>query len=282
MADKKISAFAAAGALTGAELLEVVQDGVNVRSTIQDVVDMASGGGGTAIAVCAFQDDGSLGANAVGIDSVSHDSTGVYTVTFTDGFFDVAPIAVGNPLGNFNANGTVNIVSTSAAGAQVRTYNSAGSAADMAVSFIATAGDSGGGAGGGSDVVSGTFQMTLVGLTTPEVVDWNYIIVGGRLVTIWTESGATGTSNSTGFSASGTPIPAEIRPAAFTTLPCILRNATGPMSGGMFIGADGSVFFAVGKLYLTNYLAVEALSFLASGDKGVFPGTTFTYPITPE
>ena len=39
MADTKISAMTAASALTGAELVPLVQGGVNVRSTVQDISD---------------------------------------------------------------------------------------------------------------------------------------------------------------------------------------------------------------------------------------------------
>lgn len=44
--DKKISELTSAGALTGAEILEVVQGGANKQTTTQDIADL-SGGGGT-------------------------------------------------------------------------------------------------------------------------------------------------------------------------------------------------------------------------------------------
>jgi len=45
MADKKISQLAAAAALTGTELLELVQGGVNVQSTAQAIANLAGGAG---------------------------------------------------------------------------------------------------------------------------------------------------------------------------------------------------------------------------------------------
>lgn len=45
MANEKISGLPTAGALTGTELVETVQGGVNVKTTAQDIADLASGGG---------------------------------------------------------------------------------------------------------------------------------------------------------------------------------------------------------------------------------------------
>jgi len=46
MATKKISELDPAAALTGDELVEIVQDGANVRTTTQDIADLGGGGGG--------------------------------------------------------------------------------------------------------------------------------------------------------------------------------------------------------------------------------------------
>lgn len=45
MADQKISELAAAAALDGSESVEVVQGGVNVKTTTQDIADLGGGGG---------------------------------------------------------------------------------------------------------------------------------------------------------------------------------------------------------------------------------------------
>lgn len=49
MASKKISELTAAGALTGTELVEVVQGGVNKQTTTQDIADLGGGGGGGTV-----------------------------------------------------------------------------------------------------------------------------------------------------------------------------------------------------------------------------------------
>lgn len=45
MANAKISELPAAGALSGAELVEIVQGGINKQSTAQDIADLGGGGG---------------------------------------------------------------------------------------------------------------------------------------------------------------------------------------------------------------------------------------------
>jgi len=51
MASKKISELPASGALTGVELVEAVQGGVNVQTTTQDIADLGGGGGGAVDSV---------------------------------------------------------------------------------------------------------------------------------------------------------------------------------------------------------------------------------------
>lgn len=46
MATKKISELDPAAPLTGPEIVEIVQDGVSVRTTTQDIADLGGGGGG--------------------------------------------------------------------------------------------------------------------------------------------------------------------------------------------------------------------------------------------
>lgn len=53
MASKKISELTAPGALTGTELVEVVQGGVNKQTTAQDIADLSSGGTGIVETIVA-------------------------------------------------------------------------------------------------------------------------------------------------------------------------------------------------------------------------------------
>src|SRR6186713_2525530 len=46
MASRKISELSAAGALTGAELIEAVQGGQNVQTTTQEIANLGVAGGG--------------------------------------------------------------------------------------------------------------------------------------------------------------------------------------------------------------------------------------------
>lgn len=46
MARKKFTQLPAAAALTGAEIIAAVQDGVSVQTTTQDIADLGGGGGG--------------------------------------------------------------------------------------------------------------------------------------------------------------------------------------------------------------------------------------------
>lgn len=49
MPDEKISGMTAASALTGAELVELVQGGANKRTTTQDIADLGGGGSVTSV-----------------------------------------------------------------------------------------------------------------------------------------------------------------------------------------------------------------------------------------
>lgn len=46
MANSKISELTSAGALTGAEEVEVIRPGTNLRTTAQQIANLATGGGG--------------------------------------------------------------------------------------------------------------------------------------------------------------------------------------------------------------------------------------------
>jgi hypothetical protein len=84
MANKKISELTVAGALTGTELVELVQGGVNKQSTAQDIADLASGGvssvNGRTGAVTGVQDTDNSAVALV--DAASMDLTAIkHTLT---------------------------------------------------------------------------------------------------------------------------------------------------------------------------------------------------------
>jgi hypothetical protein len=84
MANKKITDLPSASALTGAELLEGVQGGINVKLTTQDVADLSTGvehyrgdfAGGTA-----FPNTGGTGASNVPAMGDKWRLTGTLTVS---------------------------------------------------------------------------------------------------------------------------------------------------------------------------------------------------------
>lgn len=94
MADSEISALPDAGALAGTELVPVVKSGVTSVTTTQAIADLGGGGGGPAIARGTINEDGSIGADAVGIDSCVVQFGGQYDITFTPGFFTNDPVVV--------------------------------------------------------------------------------------------------------------------------------------------------------------------------------------------
>lgn len=57
MADVKISELDAAAALDGTELVPIVQDGVTVKATAQDIADLGGGGGSTQSIIIACSDE---------------------------------------------------------------------------------------------------------------------------------------------------------------------------------------------------------------------------------
>lgn len=72
---EKISGMAVASALTGAELMEVVQGGVNKQTTAQDIADLGGGGGGAVDSVNGQTGVVVLDAIDVGADPAGSAST---------------------------------------------------------------------------------------------------------------------------------------------------------------------------------------------------------------
>lgn len=82
MANKKISELPSAAALTGPELVEAVQGGINVQTTAQDIANLGGGGGGSVVSVVA--ENGSVDntdpANPIVRNGVRTVTTAVATV----------------------------------------------------------------------------------------------------------------------------------------------------------------------------------------------------------
>tara|TARA_R110000868_G_scaffold408_1_gene3313 strand:+ start:36 stop:533 length:498 start_codon:yes stop_codon:yes gene_type:complete len=80
MANVKISELSVATTLTGAESVPVVQGGATVKTTTQDIADLAAGGGGGTANYATAQIIG-----ASGYPSATYDLKSLFpTVTFTD------------------------------------------------------------------------------------------------------------------------------------------------------------------------------------------------------
>lgn len=100
---EKISAMPAAGALTGTELVPLVQGGVNVQSTTQDIADLGGGGGGAKIAYVRFADDGTFtfSQGIASVTLITVDPNGdlfVYAIVYTAAYFSVEPVVVCTPV----------------------------------------------------------------------------------------------------------------------------------------------------------------------------------------
>lgn len=143
MATKKISELDPAAALTGAELVEVVQDGVNVQTTAQDIADLGGGGGGDTIYRVGFFWTTAPAASEVLLLHTFSDN-----MTFADDFAGSVADVGTNPAATFDLDVQKN-------GASVGTISIA---TGGAVTFTST--------GGAVSFATGD-QMKLVGPATP-------------------------------------------------------------------------------------------------------------------
>lgn len=103
---EKISGMAVASALTGTELMEVVQGGVNKQTTTQDIADLGGGGGGAVDSVngqtgVVVLDAGDVGADPAGSASTVNTALSNHISDATDAH---AGTAIANtPAGNIAA-----------------------------------------------------------------------------------------------------------------------------------------------------------------------------------
>lgn len=93
MAKEKISELTAAGALTGAELVPVVQDGETLRTTAQDIADLGGGGASYLVYVALLSQSGTDAPVAAVLENTlggtvvwSRDDVGSYIGTLTGVF----------------------------------------------------------------------------------------------------------------------------------------------------------------------------------------------------
>lgn len=102
MASKKISELTAAGALTGAELVEIVQGGTNKQSTTQDIANLGGGAWGTITGTLSSQTD-----LQAALDARLEVTNRVLVVAFSD---KVTAILAGTDKENFPAPYTTTIL----------------------------------------------------------------------------------------------------------------------------------------------------------------------------
>jgi len=109
MANKRISELANATALTGAELIELVQGGVNVKSTAQDIANLGGGGGswGSITGVLSNQTDLQTALNAKQ-DTITF-GTGVQTALGVNIGSSGAPVLFGGALGTPSSGTATNL-----------------------------------------------------------------------------------------------------------------------------------------------------------------------------
>lgn len=102
MANAKISALPSASALTGTEVLPIVQSSVTVKTTAQDIADLAA----SAPEIKAWvRFDATTVAggfasitSSYNVTSVTYEELGVYTVNFTNALSDANYLVVGGNL----------------------------------------------------------------------------------------------------------------------------------------------------------------------------------------
>ena len=119
MADLPISGLPAAVALTGTELVPVVQSGVTVQTTVDDVAALASGGGTSSrLGFSTSTNTVALGSAAI---YACTDSTVTRTLTISTATIalgstsDVLTITIKDESGTLVSNGTIITIATEGA-----------------------------------------------------------------------------------------------------------------------------------------------------------------------
>ena len=133
MADSKISNLTGAAALTGTEEVPVVQGGVTVKTTAQDIADLSSGGTDTNLANSDQEIDSAGERKIVLGGATSTDTLTVYDETESDKLLNIQGDGVvqTNALyteirGNTPVNGVLRVRSSQANSGIEYWYNNAG------------------------------------------------------------------------------------------------------------------------------------------------------------
>ena len=119
------------------------------------------------------------------------------------------------------------------------------------------------------------FTATLTGCTTSPTATFLYRKVN-NIVTLWTDSNLTGTSNTTAMTITG--VPAEIRPTTQKSVGgCDLTDNSIAVIGTAYIGTGGAITFGVSTV---SGAKVIPGAFVNSGTKGVNTGFCVVYPLS--
>jgi hypothetical protein len=119
------------------------------------------------------------------------------------------------------------------------------------------------------------FTGTLTGCTTSPTATFLYRKVN-NIVTLWTDSNLTGTSNTTAMTLTG--VPAAIRPTTSKIVPCsTLQDNSIAVEGVAVVGTGGAI-----QLQVCGVSGAKVIPdlFTNSGTKGISVGWCITYPLS--
>jgi hypothetical protein len=116
---------------------------------------------------------------------------------------------------------------------------------------------------------TGSFTITLTGMSATTTGTVNYRIINKNTVQVWVASGITGTSNAN--TMTGTGVPSAIQPTTGKYIIVRCEDNTGFEFDILYTGTSGTWTFGKGAAYATS-------SYTTSGTKGFSPGV-FSYTL---
>jgi hypothetical protein len=192
---------------------------------------------------------------------------------------DVPPIALASS-GNGGVSGTLPIASggTGATTATNAVTNLLPSQSGQAGNALITNGSTVSWSGAAATAQTGNFTGTLTGCTstTTGTMYWDRT---GNIVTLYTPSSITCTSNTTAMTLTG--LPATITPANSQAVACAAMENNG---AGLVVGecvanpVSENIIFAPG-IVTGSYLEASTTGFTSSGTKGIQSGWSMTYAV---